>query len=70
MANQRQYESMIWNYLYVHLLNDTARAKDEIEASFVGPIPQTGAQLTRYNKALNKVEGQLKRFAGPEEDLL
>ena len=70
MANQRQYESMVWNHLYVLLRDNPATTKAAIEVSFVGPVPQTDTQWSRYNKAFNKVEGQLKRFAGPEEDLL
>lgn len=70
MANQRQYESMVWNHLYVLLRDNPATTKAAIEVSFVGPAPQTDAQWSRYHKAFNKVEGQLKRFAGEEEDLL
>ena len=70
MANQRQYESMVWNHLYVLLRDNPATTKAAIEVSFVGPAPQTDAQWSRYNKAFNKVEGQLQRFAGPEEELL
>ena len=70
MANQRQYESMVWNYLHLTMLNDPYLHKIRIADTFVGPVPQTDAQKSRYNNAYNKVMGQLVRFAGPEEDLL
>ena len=70
MANQRQYESMVWNYLRQQMLDDPLLHKVRIADTFVGPVPQTDAQRSRYNRAYNKVMAQLLRFAGPEEDLL
>ena len=70
MANQRQYESMVWNYLAQKLQDNPAITKAAIEVSFVGPTPQTEAQWSRYNNAYGKVISQLQKFAGPEEELL
>ena len=72
MANQRQYESMVWNYLYI-VLGESAykeQYKNEIINSFVGPGPGTHVQSVRFDDAYDKVRDQIKRFAGPEEDLL
>ena len=70
MANQRQYESMVWNHLAVLLRDNPATTKAAIEISFEGPTPQTEAQRSRFDNAYRKVTGQLNRFAGPEEELL
>ena len=68
MANQRQYESMVWNHLYVEL--GEAYRKRYILSDFVGPPPSTHAQKARFDAAYAKVRSQMKRFAGPEEELL
>ena len=70
MANQRQYESMVWNHLYVLLRHNPAATKAAIEVTFEGPAPSTETQQVRFDNAYTKVLSQLQRFAGPEEDLL
>jgi hypothetical protein len=70
MANQRQYESQVWNYLYIVLGEGKDHYKNEILNSFIGPGPGTHVQSVRFDDAYDKVRSQIKRFAGEEEDLL
>jgi len=61
MASQREWESAVW-----HFLGDALKHADPeaIKDWIYGFQPTTPTQEDRWLKAIEKIQGQLERFAG------
>ena len=63
MASQREWESVVWHFLGDRLKNS---AHEEVKDWIYGFAPSTSTQDERWEKAIDKVQQQLERFAGDE----
>jgi len=63
MASQREWESVVWHFLGDRLKNSD---HEEVKDWIYGFAPSTSTQDERWEKAIDKVQKQLERFAGDE----
>ena len=63
MASQREWESVVWHFLGDRLKNSD---HEEVKDWIYGFAPSTSTQDERWEKAIDKVQQQLERFAGDE----
>jgi len=65
MASQREWESVVWHFLGDTLKHESPNAIKDWIYDFV---PSTPTQEDRWLNAVNKVQEQLERFAGEDNE--